>query len=65
MPRASTIAQADIARTLRAFRGLGVAAEVRIYPDGMVIVCEKSKDSDHFADVGNMVRFDTGEDIRL
>jgi len=42
MPRASNIAQADIARTLRAFRGLGIEAEVRIYPDGMVIVCEKS-----------------------
>lgn len=46
MPRASTIAQADIARTLRAFRGLGVEAEVRIYPDGMIIVCEKSKDAE-------------------
>lgn len=38
MPRTSNIAQADIARTLRAFRGLGIEAEVRIYPDGMVIV---------------------------
>ena len=43
MPRTSTIAQADIARALRAFRRLGVEAEVRIYPDGMVIVCEKSR----------------------
>lgn len=45
MPRTSTIAQADIARTLRAFRGLGIEAEVRIYPDGMVIVCEKTPEA--------------------
>ena len=61
MPRASTIAQADIARTLRAFRGLGVEAEVRIYPDGMVIVCEKTP----HGQAPPKARFDNGEDIRL
>lgn len=61
MPRASHIAQADIARTLRAFRGLGVEAEVRIYPDGMIIVCEKSTDSEP----SPKAKFDNSEDIRL
>lgn len=61
MSRPSNIAQADIARTLRAFRGLGVEAEVRIYPDGLVIVCEKSPPGE----APPKARFDKGEDIRL
>lgn len=61
MPRPSTIAQADIARTLRAFRGLGIEAEVRIYPDGMVIVCEKSTPREQPA----KPKFDNGAEIRL
>ena len=61
MPRTSTIAQADIARTLRAFRGLGVEAEVRIYPDGMVVVCEKST----ALEKPSKPRFDNDAEIRL
>ncbi len=61
MPRASTIAQADIARTLRAFRGLGIEAEVRIYPDGMVIVCEKTP----HGEAPKNGRFDNDAEIRL
>lgn len=61
MPRVSNIAQADIARTLRAFRGLGIDAEVRIYPDGMVIICEKGKDFERPV----KAKFDNGEEIRL
>ena len=61
MPRASTIAQADIARTLRAFRAMGVAAEVRIYPDGMVIVTPGGKEDEPPA----ARRFDKEEEIRL
>lgn len=38
MPRTAVIAQADISRALRAFRKLGIEAEVRILPDGTVLI---------------------------
>lgn len=38
MPRTAAIAQADISRVLRAFRSLGIEAQVRIMPDGSVII---------------------------
>jgi hypothetical protein len=61
MPRASTIAQADIARTLRAFRGLGIEAEVRILPDGTVIVGPVTSDGKQLSNG----RFDKEAEIRL
>ena len=38
MPRTAQIAQADISRVLRAFRSLGIEAQVRIMPDGAIII---------------------------
>lgn len=38
MPRVAQIAQADIARVLRAFRSLGTEAEVRLMTDGSVVI---------------------------
>lgn len=61
MPRAATIAQADITRTLRAFRSLGMAAEVRMLPDGTVIVGPVT-DAGSVAPKG---QFDKEAEIRL
>ena len=43
-PRIAQIAQADISRVLRAFRSLGIEAQVRIMTDGTVVVGPVAQD---------------------
>ncbi len=60
MARTAQIAQADISRVLRAFRSLGIEAQVRIMPDGTIIIGPTGQGSGQ-----GQLKGGEGDEIRL